>query len=875
MSTWAKRVRRWMPVVLALVIGGFASWTYHDLETKENRERVERVVNLRADWQTTAMRSAISQNIDLVEAVAAFITVEPNAGQAEFNAFIGSVSSYQEVPPLRVMWLPKVADAERESFEEKASANGPDNYRILDIGPGNTMVPAARRPFYFPVLHAYLVRPGEPYLGADPFSDPGRQVAFVTARDRGDVGVTLSRPSTATDNGGSVISVYAPVYAGIKVPTTIEERRDSLAGIVSGIFSVTDLLNATLSAMRMTSGTIYVAERPFHHEVVTPIAVLSPGAAAFVAGSTPLLATGLDGSAVERELRIGGQSWYVLYHFRPAELAAMHSDEAAFLILAIGIVLTLALAGYVAAQRYTVERLISSIGTRDRQLREASADLAHSNAWLLAAIDSSPTAMIGLDLDGHVMSWNQAATAMFGFTAGEALGRFPPLVPPDREVGARRAIERTLAGETIRNHAGIAQTKSGARLDVLTSSAPIRAPDGKISGIIAMMVDVTEQRQVEGRLRHVVKMEALGQLTGGLAHDFNNLLGIIVGNLDMLRDKIADRPDLVRFVDPPLKAALKGSELNNALLAFSQRQDLEPRRLEIGAVVSDVAKMLGRTLGESIVLDVQTPKDLWPIVVDPAQLSSAILHLAVNARDAMPNGGRLTLTAANVWIDEAMRRADPDLASERYVCLSVTDTGTGMAPEVIGHAFEPFFTTKRETKGAGLGLAQVLGFAKQSGGTARIYSEIGHGTSVHLYLPCADADDAPSLAVATDGPVAQGQGESILVVEDSPPLREVVVGQLETLGYRPRAVGDGRAALAALDNGAVDLLFTDIVMPGGMDGRQLASEARSKRPDLKVLFTSGFAGAKGPDGSALPGRLLRKPYRMQDLAMRVREALDA
>jgi PAS domain S-box-containing protein len=724
------------------------------------------------------------------------------------------------------------------------------------------------------VLHAVLAKDGQPFWGTDPFSDPTRQVAFVVARDRGDIGVTLSRPSNGSDNVGAVISVYAPVYAGMRMPTTIEDRRASLAGIVSGIFSILDLLNASLGAIRSPAGIIYVAERPFVGEAVTPLAVLTPDAGAFVPGKDLVLPSHLEGAVVERELRIGGQSWYVLFHFRPTELAAMQSNEA-MLILMIGMVMTLALGGYVFAQRHRVERLVSGLGTKDRQLREASADLAHSNAWLLAAIDSSPTAMIGLDLDAHVMSWNAAAVAMFGYTAGEALGRFPVIVPSDRVEIARKMIARTLAGETIRGIAGVAYTKSGARLEVLTSTAPIRSANGKISGLIAIMVDMTEQRRVETRLRQVVKMEALGQLTGGMAHDFNNLLGIIVGNLDMLRDKLGDRTDLVRFVDPPLRAALKGSELNSALLAFSQRQDLEPRRLEIGAVVSEVAKMLSRTLGENIVLDVQAPKDLWQVIADPAQLSSAMLHLAVNARDAMPDGGRLTLTAANVWVDHSMRRVDPDLSKDRYVCLSVTDTGTGMSAEVISHAFEPFFTTKRDSKGAGLGLAQVLGFAKQSGGTARIYSEVGHGTSVHLYLPCAEVEDGPVAGISADGVIAPGQGESILVVEDNLPLRDVVVGQLETLGYRPRAVSDGPEALAALEDGTVDLLFTDIVMPGGMDGRQLVSKARAKRPDLKVLFTSGFAGAAGSDGSVLPGRLLRKPYRMQDLAIRVREALGA
>jgi CheY-like chemotaxis protein len=289
-----------------------------------------------------------------------------------------------------------------------------------------------------------------------------------------------------------------------------------------------------------------------------------------------------------------------------------------------------------------------------------------------------------------------------------------------------------------------------------------------------------------------------------------------------------------------------------------------------------MVKMLSRTLGDNITLKVDTPPDLWPIVADQAQLASAILHLAVNARDAMPSGGQLTITAANVGVDDSMRAKSPELMHERYVCLSVTDTGTGMTPEVIAHVFEPFFTTKRDRKGSGLGLPQVLGFAKQSGGTARIYSEVGHGTSVHLYLPAAGADDEIASSEAMPATVAPGRGETLLVVEDNPELLDAVVEQLNSLGYRYLVASNGQEALAVLAKGErIDLLFTDVVMPGGMDGRQLAAAVQSKWPGLKILFTSGFAGASAADGGALPGRLLRKPYRMQDLALRVRETLDS
>ncbi len=876
MPVGASRARRWVPVWIALFFGAALTVIYYERERAQEGERVSRVVNVRADWRAVATKTGIRPSLAMIESTAAFVASNPGMTGDLFRDFVQSLHSYHEVHPQRVMWLPKVAEEEREAFEAKVRAgSGPADFKIMDVGPNLTLAPRAARPHYFPVLYAVLSKGGQPFLGVDPFSDPERLGALVVARDSGDTGMTIARPSEGSDDVGPVVSVYAPVYAGGRVPGMIEERRAALVGIVSGVFSVLDLLN-TANVVPDSAADIFVSERPFTRESpVMPMAVSPSSLDRFVEARAPLDVRSLSGEVIERVMQLGGQQWYLLFHYSPAQLDLLRSAEAT-LILVVGTLLTLAVAGYAATQRHVVESLVSGIGIKDRQLREASADLARSNAWLLAAIEASPVAMIGIDTEGHVMSWNDSATAIFGYSAGEALGRFPPNVPAEREDESRNLMTRVLAGETLRNFPVTARTKDGRSLEILASAAPIRATDGRVSGLVAMMVDTTDLRQAERALSQSVKMEALGQLTGGLAHDLNNLLGVIVGNLDLLQDKIADRADLQKFVTTPLNAALKGAELNNALLAFSQRQDLEPSKLSVATVVADMAKMLGRTLGDNITLKVDTPPDLWPIVADQAQLASAILHLAVNARDAMPSGGRLTITAANVAVDAKMRQKASELAQERYVCLSVTDTGTGMTPEVIAHVFEPFFTTKRDRKGSGLGLPQVLGFAKQSGGTARIYSEVGHGTSVHLYLPAAGDDEAAGLSAAMDLAFSPGRGETILVVEDNPELRDAVVAQLDSLGYRPVVAADGREALEELTKGIrADLLFTDVVMPGGMDGRQLAAEVKARWPGMKMLFTSGFAGASAADGGALPGRLLRKPYRMQDLAARIRETLDS
>ncbi len=534
------------------------------------------------------------------------------------------------------------------------------------------------------------------------------------------------------------------------------------------------------------------------------------------------------------------------------------------------------------AQDYVVKgnlgRLVPAI---ERELREAGVRREAARAEetlrkLSRAVDNSANLVLITDAEGVIEYVNPRLLQVTGYAADHVIGRKPSLWKSgmtDQQDYAR-LWQTILAGDDWHGEF-INRCSDGSLITVSTVISPIKDANGRVTHFIGIQEDITQRKELETQLRQAQKMESVGQLTGGVAHDFNNLLAVIIGNLDLLQDELEAMPEARQLAQDALQAGLRGAELTRRLLAFARNQPLNPRPFDLNGLVTGIMDMLSRTLGEQIEIEVIPAQDLWLGLADPSQVESALTNLAINARDAMPDGGRLTIETANKHLDESYAAESIDVTPGDYVMLAVSDSGAGIPPDILDRVVEPFFTTKEEGKGTGLGLSMIYGFAKQSRGHMRLYSEVGHGTTVRLYLPRA----APGATVVEEAPADsadEGTGDAtILVVEDNAEVRRVVARQLGGLGYRVIESANAAAALQALATETVDLLFTDVIMPGGMTGIELAGQARRLRPGLKVLVTSGFAEASLNLGGEAGGDIgvLSKPYRKEELARHVRRAL--
>ena len=464
------------------------------------------------------------------------------------------------------------------------------------------------------------------------------------------------------------------------------------------------------------------------------------------------------------------------------------------------------------------------------------------------------------------------------YATGEAFSARAMPIHLDRGDGAEdRFID--FVYEPIRDDAGVVVGIFVGGYDV-TERVRAQQALAEANANLEQRVDATvgELMATEEALRQAQKMEAVGQLTGGLAHDFNNLLAGISGSLELMQSRIAQGrlADVDRYMIAAQGAARRAAALTHRLLAFSRRQTLDPKPTDVNQLVVGMEELVRRTVGPSIHIETVGAASLWTTLVDPPQLENALLNLCINARDAMPVGGRITIETANRWMDDQAARKH-DLPPGQYVSLCVTDTGTGMSPEVIAKAFDPFFTTKPLGQGTGLGLSMIYGFAQQSGGQVRIYSEIGMGTTVCIYLPRHSGDAEPTVAPAAAALERAGQGETVLIVDDEPTVRMLVTEVLNDLGYTSIEAVDARAGLLVLQSDVrIDLLVTDVGLPGGMNGRQMADAARVKRPDLKVLFITGYAeNALIGNGQLEPGMaVLTKPFSVDALGVRIREMIS-
>lgn len=501
-------------------------------------------------------------------------------------------------------------------------------------------------------------------------------------------------------------------------------------------------------------------------------------------------------------------------------------------------------------------------------------------ARLEALLESAVDGIIAIDSTGLIQDINPAACAMFGYAETEVIGQNIKMLMPEPYRGEHDDYLQSYLQSGERKIIGIGREVTGLRKDEtifpmeLSVSEFLVGSERHFTGIIK---DLTERRALEEQYNHSQRLDAIGQLTGGIAHDFNNLLTVIIGNNELLEARLTNKDDL-ELLQEAQEAAELGAVLTERLLAFARRQPLEPKVVDLNELVLNLSELLRRTLGEAIDLSTILASDLWRSRVDPGQVENAVLNLALNARDAMQGSGRLTVETTNTVIDDAYSAAEIGLDPGEYTLLTVSDTGSGMSAEHRERAFEPFFTTKETGRGSGLGLSMVYGFAKSSGGHASIYSERGVGTTINLFLPrdrsdIADADTGPA-SVTNEG----GRGELILVVEDDDRVRRLSVTRLQELGYTTLEASDGPSALKVLETTPrVDMVFTDLVMPGGMSGHELIEKVKTIRPEVKVLMTSGyteeFVRQASREGNG--GAILRKPYRTADLATAIKRALES
>jgi PAS domain S-box-containing protein len=504
-------------------------------------------------------------------------------------------------------------------------------------------------------------------------------------------------------------------------------------------------------------------------------------------------------------------------------------------------------------------------------------------AWRMAAVvEHAADAIVSTTIeDGSITSWNPAAQELLGYSAEEAVGRdlrelvLPPEVTEER---IREANVRISAGESLKREESWLRHRDGHTVPVSVLLSPIRAANGKVLGISHFYRDLSNQirareenEQLKERLNQSQRLETVGQLAGGIAHDFNNLLAVILNCADFVEEDVPEDSPAHEDVLEIRRAAERAAALTRQLLVFSRRDVVQPAVLDVNGAVAEAEKLLRRTIGEHVALSTGLGEQIWPVMADQGQLEQVLVNLAVNARDAMPDGGRLIIETENVVLDQEAARTYSELEPGRYVQLSVTDTGTGMPPEVAARAFDPFFTTKPTGQGTGLGLATIYGIVKSAGGHVFLYSEQGHGTAVKIYLPAVEGEASTSVAGAAE-PAPAGAGETILLVEDEQGVRESTKRILTRHGYNVVTATNGVEALAICDESvAIDLVLTDVVMPE-MSGKQLALEIAERHKGTKVLYMSGYTDQQIAFSEA--GSLIEKPFKSDALLRRIDKTLN-
>ncbi len=842
-----------------------AAGTFVLLE-RSDLTRVRNMLEYGADWRTKDLEAKIQDATDNAMVAAAYVSsVDPLDGAA-FDRFVRR-SHLSDDPTLSIAWATRVSGSDRTTFEAAMQATGMAGFQITELGPDGGLVPARARAEYYPVIFNVRFDIRSRPISFDALSTDDRRDVAYRARDSGTLVGTEPTPliGSPVDQRPS-FRVFAPVYTGDILPTTAEDRRARLRGFVIGSFLVNQLLANAIKGtapiretvsffMTRSTDTTPISDSPV-------IATYDPDTERIlVGGLTTLAAQETGGERLIRSFEVLGQRWTLVFDTSRARVSELRSS-APYAWLVVGLALTLFVSIYFMRERMRVADLATKVEER--------------TAELSAVLDNVPLILSTHDLEGRILTWNRGGERITGYSAAEVVGRFYP-TSDRREWSAivQDRVARMKRGETVPEVRRRVQRKDGQYRDFIISNAPIFYK-GKLKAVVSACEDITDRLVIEEQLRHAQKMEAIGRLTGGIAHDFNNVLAVVLNSSTVLTWELKGKQ--LELAELCRRAARRGAALVSRMMSYARQQSLEIEEIDVAAKVTSMLALLHQTLGEEIAIEPRIAAEVPRALVDAGQLENAILNLAINAKDAMENGGTLTVEVAEASLDDAYCAANVDAKPGRYVVVAIGDTGTGMEPEVAAKAFDPFFTTKDIGKGTGLGLSMVYGFIKQSNGYVKIFTEPGHGTVVKLYLPVAEGPGtaAPVATATSDKPLPTGS-ETILVVEDDALVRASVVRQIENLGYTVFAAGYGPTALARLAERPFDLVFSDLVMPGGMSGIELAARATVARPGIKILLTSGHTEHSMVRNGRIPAgvRLLSKPYEPAELAECLRRALES
>jgi PAS domain S-box-containing protein len=882
-------------------IGTAFSLAAYLLVRMDDLARVERAFLQRVEWLTRDLQVKLNDAADPLVATSLFIGTDSALYRTSFDRFADNARAIE--PFVRsILWAPRVSAAWRAAFEMEQHDFGRPDFRISDRADDGSLVPAADREEHLPVVYERLFDFQPSIIGLDLMQLAPLARTAARARDTGDT--LASRPIVLRIPSGapSGMLIFQPVYLGGAVPAERADRRANLRGFVAGSLAFEPFLRQVLAGTLLAGeylilSTVAVARTAEDlpepaDEVVAGVFEGRTGALRATNDTRDLLSSA--GFVTERRVQALGRTWKLLhvqseeavdrartFHERPWLLLGLALTALVCLFAYRQVVLRRAVLAAVVARTADLRRAHETLATSEVDRARAEREKEGATRMLAAIVDNAIDAIITIDERGIVLSYNRGAVGIFGHAPEDVIGRNVSMLMPEPDRFRHDGYVRRYTDTGERRIVGIgrevqAQRKDGTVFPAELAVSEMPAEDRRV--FIGTLRDLTERKRLEAQLAHVQKMEAIGQLSGGIAHDFNNMLGAILGNLELASRENVKIERIHRLLAAATRVTHRAGDLVQRILAVSRRQMLHPERIDLAATLADVVPLLRRTLGEHVDVHSRVGPELWPIQVDPAQLESAILNLAINARDAMPKGGVLAIDARNVSVDHALVRAYPDLKEGPYVRLDMTDTGAGIPPEILSRVFEPFFTTKEAGRGTGLGLSMVYGFVRQSGGTVKIYSEPGHGTSLHLYFPRAPETSVASapLETETDEPATGSASGRILVVEDNTDVTEVARAILEDLGYEVVTAANGQEALDILaQDAAFDLMLSDIVMPI-LGGLELAREVTQRYPAIRILMTSGFASpvAVREQAAELGYAVLPKPYRRAILAARVRALLE-